>query len=128
MILELTETLRPDDVALAADIAGRLRALGFSLWLDDFGSGRSNLIDLIQLPLDGIKIDRPFAERLGHPVADAAIEATTRIAGTMGLTVTLEGIEERHQATRARELGCQLGQGFLWPHGLDQEGVTAQLA
>lgn len=50
--------------------------------------------------------------------AEAVVEGITGIAANLDLTVTIEGIEERRAADRARELGCHLGQGFLWPHGL----------
>lgn len=115
VVLELTETIRPRDLDLAGEVAGQLRGLGFSLWLDDFGTGWSGLSDLLHFPVDGIKIDRPFAARLGSATADAVIAATTGLADELGLTVTIEGIEERRQAARARALGCHLGQGFLWP-------------
>lgn len=118
VVLELTETVRPADLEQAVRIAGRLRDLGFSIWLDDFGSGWSGLADLLHLPIDGIKIDRPFARALGSRNADAVVEAIIGIAAKLDLTVTIEGIEERRLADRARELGCHLGQGFLWPHGL----------
>lgn len=115
VILELTETVRADDVELAVEIAEQLRALGFSLWLDDFGSGYSGLHDLLRYPVDGIKIDRPFAARLSSATADAVVETTAGLAARLGLSVTIEGIEQRHQADRALALGCQIGQGFLWP-------------
>jgi len=116
VILELTETVRTDDVETAASIARRLRDLGFSLWLDDFGSGYSGLRDLMDLPVDGIKIDRPFAQQLCSDTADAVVEATAGLAGRLGVAVTIEGIEQRRQADRALALGCQIGQGFLWPY------------
>ncbi len=115
VILELTETVRPDDVDRAVGVARRLRDLGFSLWLDDFGSGYAGLSDLLRLPVDGIKIDRPFAAGLGTPTADAVVETMAGLADRLGLAVTIEGIEERHQADRAYALGCRIGQGFLWP-------------
>jgi EAL domain-containing protein (putative c-di-GMP-specific phosphodiesterase class I) len=118
VVLELIETVRPGDLEQAARVAGGLRDLGFPIWLDDFGSGWSGLADLLHLPVDGIKIDRPFARRLGSRTGDAVVEGIAGIAAQLDLTVTIEGIEERRLADRARELGCNLGQGFLWPHGL----------
>lgn len=117
VILELTETVRAADVDRAVEIAEQLRGLGFSLWLDDFGSGYSGLQDLLRYPVDGIKIDRPFAARLSTTRADVVIEATAGLAARLGLSVTIEGIEQQHQADRALALGCQIGQGFLWPRG-----------
>ncbi|HYI55966.1 MAG TPA: EAL domain-containing protein [Microlunatus sp.] len=127
VILELTETVRPQDLDVAADVVRRLRSVGFRIWLDDFGSGWSGMADLLHFPVDGIKIDRPFARRLGSPAADAVIGAVSGLGEQLGLTVTLEGIEERRQADRALALGCDLGQGFLWSHGLTSDEVDERL-
>ena len=73
--LELTETARPHDLEVGAAAIARLRDRGYSVWFDDFGSGWSALQDLIRFPVDGIKLDRAFAEQLGSPVADAVVGA-----------------------------------------------------
>jgi EAL domain-containing protein (putative c-di-GMP-specific phosphodiesterase class I) len=112
--LEITETVRPVPSVAGVARMHRARSLGFSLWLDDFGSGWSSLCDLLHLPVDGIKIDRSFAAALGTKVDNAVIRALTTAAAELGLMVTIEGIERREQAALARDLGCHRGQGFLW--------------
>ena len=123
--LELTETARPHDLEAGAAAIARLRDRGYSVWFDDFGSGWSALQDLIRFPVDGIKLDRAFAEQLGSPVADAIVGALAGAAAQVGLKITIEGIQEPVQAARALELGCQLAQGYLWSRPLPADQVAA---
>ena len=123
--LELTETARPHDLEAGAAAIARLRDRGYSVWFDDFGSGWSALQDLIRFPVDGIKLDRAFAEQLGSPVADAIVGALAGAAAQVGLKITIEGIQEPVQAARALELGCQLAQGYLWSRPLPAPQVAA---
>ena len=92
--LELTETARPLDLEAGAAALALLRERGYSVWFDDFGSGWSALQDLIRFPVDGIKLDRTFAEQLGSPVADAVVGALAAAAAQVGLKITIEGIQE----------------------------------
>lgn len=112
--LEITETTRPDDPTTNRAVVARLRELGYSVWFDDFGTGWSSLPELITMPIDGIKLDRRFADHLGTPVCDAVIGALVVAGDHVGFTVTVEGIEHREQAERARALGCHYGQGYWW--------------
>ena len=123
--LELTETARPQDLEVGAAAIARRRARGYSVWFDDFGSGWSALQDLIRFPVDGIKLDRAFAEQLGSPVADAVVGALAAAAAQVGLKITIEGIQEPVQAARALELGCHFAQGYLWSRPLPADQVAA---
>jgi EAL domain-containing protein (putative c-di-GMP-specific phosphodiesterase class I) len=123
--LELTETARPVDLEAGAAALALLRERGYSVWFDDFGSGWSALQDLIRFPVDGIKLDRTFAEQLGSPVADAVVGALAAAAAQVGLKITIEGIQERDQAARALALGCQFAQGYLWSRPLPADQVCA---
>ncbi len=121
--VELTETTRP--AALDQGTAGldALRGSGLAVWLDDFGSGYYSLQDLIRLPADGIKFDRSFTDQLELPRTALVIGALTGAAHQMGLRVTLEGIETAAQAAKARQLTCDLGQGYFWSRPVPAEGV-----
>ena len=123
--LEITETSRP--VHSIGDQVQLARSLGFSLWLDDFGSGWSGLRDLLHLPVDGIKLDQSFAEALGTRVSSVLVRALTTAATELGLKVTIEGIENSEQAALARELGCDYGQGYLWSAPVPAAGVARLL-
>ncbi|MFT4167134.1 MAG: EAL domain-containing protein [Microlunatus sp.] len=112
--LEITETTRPENPAVNRDVITRLRDLGYAVRYDDFGTGWSSLPELIRMPVDGIKLDRGFADHLGTRIGDAVIGALVAAGDQVGFTVTIEGIEQREQAERARTLGCHYGQGFWW--------------
>ena len=121
--LEITETARPAYSVAGADRMQLARSLGYSLWLDDFGSGWSGLRDLLRLSVDGIKLDQSFAAALGTSVGNVIVRALTTAAIELGLKVTVEGIETAAQAALAREFGCHYGQGFLWSRPVPASGV-----
>jgi EAL domain-containing protein (putative c-di-GMP-specific phosphodiesterase class I) len=124
--LELTETARPSDLAVSEVMMVRIRALGFRIWFDDFGTGWFERQDAVRLPLDGLKIDRSFTDGLGS-VDDSAIRALIRLAVDLGLKITIEGITTAHQAVLARTLGCDYGQGFLFSPAVPATRVPALL-
>jgi len=135
--LELTETAVMDDVREAARIFQRLRDLGMSLTVDDFGSGNASLTQLKQLPADAIKIDRSFVKDLDHNEGDRRIvHAIVLMARSLGLEVVAEGVESAAQAAILHELDCHLAQGyhFARPAPLDEfevlwrDGATLPLA
>jgi EAL domain-containing protein (putative c-di-GMP-specific phosphodiesterase class I) len=105
-----------------------LRELDIRLVLDDFGTGYSSLSYLQRFALDGLKIDRSFVQALGSngngpPIAEAIVA----MAHTLGLGVVAEGVETEQQATLLRELGCTLGQGFLFANPMPAERMASYL-
>jgi EAL domain-containing protein (putative c-di-GMP-specific phosphodiesterase class I) len=128
VILELTETLRPDRRDAGAYLLRQARALGFAIWLDDFGTGWASLYDLVHLPVTGLKIDRCFTEELGRPAVDAVVKALVGIADELGLDVIIEGISAKEQASYAHGLGCRYAQGFLWSPAVPAAELPALLA
>jgi EAL domain-containing protein (putative c-di-GMP-specific phosphodiesterase class I)/putative methionine-R-sulfoxide reductase with GAF domain len=125
--LELTETARPSGPGLSVQTIDDVRAAGFQVWFDDFGTGWAGLQELIAYPLDGIKLDRSFAAALGRRVDDTVVRAMTTAAVELGLKVTMEGVETQEQAAIARELGCDYGQGYLWSRPLPAARLEAML-
>jgi EAL domain-containing protein (putative c-di-GMP-specific phosphodiesterase class I) len=115
LMLELTESVLLTHTDQTLSVMHRLKAIGIGLALDDFGTGYSSLSYLQRLPIDVIKIDRAFVERLE---TDASASALTRAIVGLGKTLNLrtvaEGIENRTQADLLRHLGCDHGQGFLY--------------
>ena len=112
--LEITETLAAQDERIQTTLRD-LKALGVTLALDDFGTGYSSLACLHQLPVDTVKIDRSFvahAETVEYH--RVLIEATIRVARTLGMRTVAEGIETPGQAALMRQLHCDRGQGYLY--------------
>jgi diguanylate cyclase (GGDEF)-like protein len=118
LMLEITETVLVQDVAAAVDRLERLRALGVSIAIDDFGTGYSSLRYIRRFPADILKIAKPFIDDL-HDESDAALVRTIiALADSLGLCTVAEGIEHRQQLARLSELGCTLGQGYLFARPL----------
>lgn len=127
--LEVTESLIMEDFSDANDQLDRLRALGASISIDDFGTGYSSLACLGRLPANTLKIDRTFVEALDRDDnASHVLRAIVTMARSTGLTTVAEGIETVSQKERLRELGGDLGQGFLWSRPLPPKDVPAWLA
>lgn len=128
LVLEITESVLMRDAASAAALLRRIRALGIQLAVDDFGTGYSSLAYLQRFPISIIKIDRSFVAGLMHGGNDAALARTiVALGGTLELTTVAEGIEEVEQETRLRELGCELGQGYLFARPLPASDIDALL-
>jgi EAL domain-containing protein (putative c-di-GMP-specific phosphodiesterase class I) len=127
--LEITESAMLDDADEALVTLRQLKGLGVTLAIDDFGTGFSSLAYLQHLPLDQLKIDRQFVAGLETDAGDAAIvSATVGLARTLGLKVVAEGVETAGQASRLRDLGCDLAQGFYFGGPQPAEKITVLLA
>ncbi len=125
--LEITESVLMDQSEAGIRALSRLRDVGVRLVLDDFGTGYSSLSYLKHLPLDTIKIDRSFVAGI-HETADRSIvEAVIALAHGLGIGVVAEGIETDRQAERLRELGCDLGQGYLFSPPVPAEQTAGLL-
>jgi diguanylate cyclase (GGDEF)-like protein/PAS domain S-box-containing protein len=115
VILELTESMLLQHTAPMMTLMHRLRSLGVRLAIDDFGTGYSSLSYLQRLPIDILKIDRAFVERLNSDTsATALVRAIISLGESMSLKTVAEGIEDGQQAERLRALGCDLGQGYFY--------------
>jgi diguanylate cyclase (GGDEF)-like protein/PAS domain S-box-containing protein len=111
---EITESTMMQDMQTALSSLERLRALGVGFSVDDFGTGYSSLSYLQRLPLDALKIDRSFIDGLGGDEGDELMVRTIiSLASSLSLEVIAEGIETPLQLQRARDLGCDLAQGYL---------------
>jgi diguanylate cyclase (GGDEF)-like protein/PAS domain S-box-containing protein len=113
LVLEITEgvLLSTDDVALTR--LHELKALGLRLAVDDFGTGYSALSYLQQLPVDILKIDKAFVDRLGgEEDQERLLNGIIKLAHDVNLATVAEGIETPEQAEALRRLHAELGQGF----------------
>ena len=115
LVIKLTES-----VILAAreqieSIIRRLREIGVTIVVDDFGSGASSLAYLCHLPVDILSIDRSFVMRADHDEQAAQfVRSIVALGRTLKLTVVAEGVETESQADFLRACGCTLGQGYLY--------------
>jgi PAS domain S-box-containing protein len=125
--LEVTESLAAQDET-ARERLREIKALGVRIALDDFGTGYSSLACLHQLPVDTVKIDRSF---VSHAEASdyhrVLIEATIRVARTLGMDTVAEGIETTSQAALLQRLDCDRGQGYLWSPPLAADALERWL-
>ncbi|MGZ4294372.1 MAG: putative bifunctional diguanylate cyclase/phosphodiesterase [Solirubrobacteraceae bacterium] len=129
LILEVTESARLEDAPGALAALHAVKELGVRIALDDFGTGYSSLLSLSQLPIDILKIARPFLQASGA----GAAKATGLLAGMiglgrhLGLLTVAEGIETPEQRELLEAAGCDVGQGFLLGRPADAAAVTRLL-
>jgi diguanylate cyclase (GGDEF)-like protein/PAS domain S-box-containing protein len=106
-----------EETAAADDVVGvleALRGLGVSVSFDDFGTGWSSLTNLVRLPVDTLKVDRLFVDRLATSEGQAVISAVVSMARALGLGVVAEGVETAEQRDDVLALGGTQGQGYLF--------------
>jgi EAL domain-containing protein (putative c-di-GMP-specific phosphodiesterase class I) len=126
LTLELTESAMID--ANVPDVLDLLHAMGERLAIDDFGTGHSSLVNLQQLPIDEIKIDRSFVHNLASKPNDAVIvRSTIDLAHNLGLTVVAEGIEDEAALDMLVQYGCDNAQGYLFTRPRPADELTAWL-
>ncbi len=130
IVLEITETALADDIDSALRTLCALKELGVRLAIDDFGTGYSSLQYLRQVPADIIKIPKSFVDGVHVRESDEyrVAHAIVHLGEAFGLCTLAEGIEDREQFERMRELGCELGQGYYFSRPLPAEEVTPLLA
>jgi EAL domain-containing protein (putative c-di-GMP-specific phosphodiesterase class I) len=115
LCLEMTESVLMTDTEENLAQLVRLKALGVTLAIDDFGTGYSSLAYLRRFPVDTLKIDRSFVERLGEQTDDAALANTiVQLGRSLGMSTIAEGIEEYGQLAALREMGCDYAQGYYF--------------
>ena len=123
--LEISERSIGAIVPEVAGVLDRLHAMGVRLAIDDFGTGRSTPARLLQLPVDVLKIDRSLVAEIGWQRSrEADVRSAMDVARALRLTPYAEGIETNAQRERLRNLGCRIGQGFLYAHSMPAERVT----
>jgi diguanylate cyclase (GGDEF)-like protein len=130
LTLEVTETVLMDDLDLASASRrlSELKRLGIEIAVDDFGVGHASLRYLKRLPLDFLKIARPFVDEIERPEPrPRMLQAILELSGIFGLRPVAEGIERPEQRERLLELGCRLGQGHLLARPLSAAAADAVL-
>ncbi len=117
--LELTESVVMRDFVESSRQLRYLNQLGIRIAIDDFGTGYSSLSYLHQLPIDVLKIDRSFVEKIMEAEGTRPIvEAVISMAHTLGLEVIAEGVETSRQAVFLEEIKCRTMQGYFFSKAL----------
>ncbi|MFP5403815.1 MAG: putative bifunctional diguanylate cyclase/phosphodiesterase [Gammaproteobacteria bacterium] len=112
--LEVTESAAMDDPTHTFEMLSALRERGLHLYIDDFGTGHSNLGQLKRMPIDALKIDKRFVDEVLTDKDDAEIAtAIIRLSHALNLRVVAEGVESVEQAVFLRQNGCDEIQGFV---------------
>jgi diguanylate cyclase (GGDEF)-like protein len=123
--LEITETAIMENVDAAAQVIASLRQRNIQLSIDDFGTGYSSLSYLHSFPVDNLKIDKSFVQRVNDKSGSfGLVNAIVQIAKTMGMKIIAEGIETENQLEQLKLLDCQFGQGYLFSQPLSVKDMT----
>ena len=122
LTIELTETAVMDNIQEIVSMLNQLKSLGAKISIDDFGTGYSSLMQLKQLPLDELKIDRTFTMDIGRDKnSEAIILATLAMAQNLGFNVVAEGVETKAQFNFLHKHGCNEYQGYLFSSAISAE-------
>jgi EAL domain-containing protein (putative c-di-GMP-specific phosphodiesterase class I) len=125
LCLEVTESMLMRDMVHARMRLKELRELGVSLSLDDFGTGYSSLAYLSELPVQELKVDRSFVQRLHEtPSKTAVVNTIIAMAQELGLEIVAEGVETEEQKSHLVKRNCTTIQGFLFSRPLTSEQVV----
>jgi diguanylate cyclase (GGDEF)-like protein/PAS domain S-box-containing protein len=129
LTIEVTESALADDPGYARRVLAEIATMGVSVALDDFGTGQSSLSSLREFPLHRLKLDRAFVRQLDESSVDRSIvRAVVDMASSLELDVVAEGIQSVPQAAALSELGCGLGQGFLYSPAVPAAELPAVIA
>jgi len=124
LMLEVTETTAMADAARAVDVLLQLRLKGIGLSIDDFGTGYSSLSALARMPFNELKIDRSF---ITNCIDDSdmmkIVRGSIALAHGFGMKVVAEGIEDVRTAEMLSEIGCDVGQGYVFAPALSVDAL-----
>lgn len=112
--IEITESVPVPNMTNLANALRLLKSKGLKVYLDDFGTGYSTMQYLVDMPVDGIKIDKSFVQQAPLiPTAHLILQSLIDLAHEIGVTVTCEGVETLEQLTLVKNLGAEVIQGYL---------------
>lgn len=125
--LELTERIVMDEENAAAKLE-ELKACGFTLSLDDFGTGHSSLAYLKKFQIDKLKIDKSFIREIpGDRQSCDIARAIISLANTLGMETVAEGVETREHEAFLKANGCRIAQGYLYARPMPPEEIAGFL-
>jgi EAL domain-containing protein (putative c-di-GMP-specific phosphodiesterase class I) len=108
----------------AIETAQKLRKMGVRMSIDDFGTGYSSLSYLHRFPIETLKVDRSFINRIGvGDENEAIVQTIISLAKNLGIDVVAEGIEKAEQLDFLRKVNCHYGQGFYYSRPIDTDSA-----
>lgn len=124
LVLEMTESVIMRESSAARARLKELKGIGVRIAIDDFGTGYSSLSHLQQFPVDILKIDRSFLEKMHQgPQDEALVRTIISLAKLLSLRTIAEGVEDQQQQDQLKSLGCDSAQGFLFGRPMTIEQV-----
>jgi diguanylate cyclase (GGDEF)-like protein/PAS domain S-box-containing protein len=124
--LEITESVVMQNAEVATTMLQQLKKLGIQLAIDDFGTGYSSLSYLHRFPIDTLKIDRSFINRIDIDGENLEIVRTiVTLAWNLGMDVIAEGVETAKQLAQLKALKCEYAQGYFFARPMVYEDATA---
>ncbi len=127
--LEFTERACLTDQAITKEVLEQLSSIGVKLSIDDFCSGYSSFIYLLNFPIDDIKIEKSFVLNMINDAKKVKIvKAIIKLAETLGVTVIADGVIDEETLTLLQEFGCVYGQGFCFSRPVDAAQFLALLS
>ncbi len=124
VVLELTERTSLESITELSSITDRLRALGYSIAIDDLGAGYAGLTSLSQVEPDVVKLDMSLVRGIDKSqTKQHVVRSMAKVCHELGMTVVTEGVETAHERDVLLELGCDIFQGYLF--GRPQRGFVA---
>ena len=124
LVLEITETAIGTDPERGLRTVAALRALGVRIAIDDFGVDYSSLAQLMDTPVDEIKLDGRFLRTTDTAKREAAVSATHHLASAMGATMVAEGVEDAADFELLGRHGCELAQGYYFTKPLSADAFA----
>lgn len=126
--IEITEAVPIVNKTNLANAARLLQSKGLKIYLDDFGTGYSTMQHLVDVPVDGVKMDKSFVQQAALvPAARLILRSLIELAHEIGLTVICEGVETLEQLDLVKRLGAEIIQGYLTGKPMSEEAFTAIL-
>jgi diguanylate cyclase (GGDEF)-like protein len=127
LVLEVTESALIENLAITVPRLLALRSLGVRLAIDDFGTGYSSLSYLADLPINFVKIDKSFVDRIAlGSEGSAVVRGVIDLSRAMGFTCIAEGVEQEVQRHILEELGCDFLQGYLFGRPVNHADASHQ--
>lgn len=121
--IELTERGILENADNVIRLFNILKEQGVKISLDDFGTGYNSLIDLVEIPIDYLKIDKIFIDKMSNDINKILIENIISFAHKTGKKVIAEGVENKKQSDMLRDMGCDYIQGYYFSKPLPPDEI-----